>query len=542
MKIESRVVAVSWIPSEAIKGAMKAPFELGIAHYDEPLPDVLGDPRRLAGARPLPLRRTTCGRGSRSTTTVPSPATGTRAGARSARRPWGDGGGIGDVPGRRLSRPAGRARGRRRLGALPPDRRRPHRGAGAAPRRQAAVRAVPRAHRLVDALAHDPHRRHGRVGPRRAPARSRGTGSTDPTAHWPRSPAWSTSRTGTVTPFGDYSPWGGEDSPALVTAVESALERELSRVIMGEGKPKIRKLKEGATLTEQGEEADAIYLLLDGVLQVRRRRRARSPSWARARSSASGRCSRAVAGRPRSPRSRRCKVAEARKVELDMAKLAEISEGHRREDQAIRMRVHVLGVRGSTPAPGHEPSPATAATPRASRWLATASSRRLVLDAGTGIRAADGAARRERPSGARSCSATCTGTTPRACRSPEPSTTTAPRCACACPIQEDGDSRGRRPAPGACPRRTSRSAPRGCGGAWTLRRARARRPPHRRLRGARPRDPAQGRAHLRLPRQRRAARPSPTCPTTGPRRSAPAPTVWGRTTTRAWPWPRTSTS
>src|ERR671912_2624142 len=43
MKIESRVVAVSWIPSEAVKGAMKAPFELGIAHYDEPLPDGLGD-------------------------------------------------------------------------------------------------------------------------------------------------------------------------------------------------------------------------------------------------------------------------------------------------------------------------------------------------------------------------------------------------------------------------------------------------------------------------------------------------------------------
>ena len=25
--------------------------------------------------------------------------------------------------------------------------------------------------------------------------------------------------------FGEYSPWGGEDSPALVTAVESAMER-----------------------------------------------------------------------------------------------------------------------------------------------------------------------------------------------------------------------------------------------------------------------------------------------------------------------------
>src|SRR4051812_12780973 len=43
MKVKSRVVAVSWIPSEAVKGAMKAPFELGLAHYDEPLPDVLGD-------------------------------------------------------------------------------------------------------------------------------------------------------------------------------------------------------------------------------------------------------------------------------------------------------------------------------------------------------------------------------------------------------------------------------------------------------------------------------------------------------------------
>ena len=43
MKIESRVVAVSWIPSEAVKGAMKAPFEMGLAHYDQPLPDELGD-------------------------------------------------------------------------------------------------------------------------------------------------------------------------------------------------------------------------------------------------------------------------------------------------------------------------------------------------------------------------------------------------------------------------------------------------------------------------------------------------------------------
>ena len=49
MRIESRVLAVSWIPSEAVKGAMKAPFELGLAHYDEPLPDSAGRPGGLAG-------------------------------------------------------------------------------------------------------------------------------------------------------------------------------------------------------------------------------------------------------------------------------------------------------------------------------------------------------------------------------------------------------------------------------------------------------------------------------------------------------------
>ena len=43
MKIESSVTAVSWIPSEAIKGVTKLPFEVGIAHYDPPPPEVLDD-------------------------------------------------------------------------------------------------------------------------------------------------------------------------------------------------------------------------------------------------------------------------------------------------------------------------------------------------------------------------------------------------------------------------------------------------------------------------------------------------------------------
>ena len=39
MRIEGSVTAISWIPSEAIEGMPKLPFELGVGHYDEPPPD-----------------------------------------------------------------------------------------------------------------------------------------------------------------------------------------------------------------------------------------------------------------------------------------------------------------------------------------------------------------------------------------------------------------------------------------------------------------------------------------------------------------------
>jgi hypothetical protein len=69
--------------------------------------------------------------------------------------------------------------------------------------------------------------------------------------------------------FGKHTPWGDQDSPALVTAVETALERELAGHIMrGGGKSSIRKLKEGALLTEQGATGNDVFLLLNGVLNV----------------------------------------------------------------------------------------------------------------------------------------------------------------------------------------------------------------------------------------------------------------------------------
>ncbi len=69
--------------------------------------------------------------------------------------------------------------------------------------------------------------------------------------------------------FGKHTPWGDADSPALVTAVETALEREMSSTIMRGGqKPAIRKVKEGHLLVEQGQLGTEIYLLLDGVVSV----------------------------------------------------------------------------------------------------------------------------------------------------------------------------------------------------------------------------------------------------------------------------------
>lgn len=69
--------------------------------------------------------------------------------------------------------------------------------------------------------------------------------------------------------FGKHTPWGDQDSPALVTAVETALERDLAtRIMRGGEKPTIRKLRTGALLTEQGRPADEIFLLLNGVVSV----------------------------------------------------------------------------------------------------------------------------------------------------------------------------------------------------------------------------------------------------------------------------------
>ncbi len=71
------------------------------------------------------------------------------------------------------------------------------------------------------------------------------------------------------TSFGRKTPWGNENSPALVTAVETALERQLSTTIMrGGAKPEVRTVKAGKTLVQQGDPGGELFLVLDGVLRV----------------------------------------------------------------------------------------------------------------------------------------------------------------------------------------------------------------------------------------------------------------------------------
>ena len=132
--------------------------------------------------------------------------------------------------------------------------------------------------------------------------------------------------------FGRHTPWGDEDSAALVTAVETALEQALSVQLMhGAAKPRIRQLKPGDVLVRQGELGQDIYLVLDGVIRVERdgNRLAEYGPGAmlgeRAALEGGTRTSTLVAVTG-------CRVAAVAAVQLDLSDLAELSAGHRREE------------------------------------------------------------------------------------------------------------------------------------------------------------------------------------------------------------------
>ena len=266
MRIESAVTSVTWIPSEAVEGMPKLPFELGVAHYDEPPPDVLGDLDKLQ--------------------------------AKDAFREANELRGWIEVQKGRIVDHGSEGRGllgvtRMRLGparmafpavAFPLIQPEPEVGDGwvrfvqtaggrmglPAPRR---VRGKPyfqvasaSAWTTLELIIYADGRSEGSL-----------VGASPFPRHWVYDDQGQlVEKSGTIDfekwyreSYGENTPWGGEDTPAFVTAVETQLERELSdSVLKLDDKLPRRRLEPGDTLVEQGAEGDDLFVLLDGVLQV----------------------------------------------------------------------------------------------------------------------------------------------------------------------------------------------------------------------------------------------------------------------------------
>ncbi len=133
--------------------------------------------------------------------------------------------------------------------------------------------------------------------------------------------------------FGRYSPWGEQDSKAVVTMVESALERELSRHVMHGGEsPRLQELRPGDVLVAEGAPGRDVFLVLDGIVRVERAGEFLAEYGPgavlgeRAYLDGGTRTSTLVAVSS-------CRVAAVDASQLDRGALAELSAGHRREEQ-----------------------------------------------------------------------------------------------------------------------------------------------------------------------------------------------------------------
>jgi hypothetical protein len=328
MRHESSVTSLSWIPSEAIEGAQRLAFDSGMTHYDAPPPDVLEDLEALRVAdrfRFANLLRAWVevddsgaitdfghdGGGLMGSTTVRlGPVARTFEAV-----------GLPDIVGKpqkgdgwvRFTQTAG---GRTGLPAPRRVRRRPF-VQWQAPLVWTTLSLTIHADGSAEGAmtGHSRFPRHWIYG---ADGRlSHKSGLAD-FKDWYRKS------------FGRHTPWGDSDSKALVTAVETALERSLSAQIMqGAAKPSLRRVKAGTALVRQGEPSSEVFLLLDGVLRVEEdgRRLAEYGPGAllgeRAHLEGGARTSTLVAVTP-------CRVAAVEASVLDRGSLQELSKGHRR--------------------------------------------------------------------------------------------------------------------------------------------------------------------------------------------------------------------
>jgi Cyclic nucleotide-binding domain len=268
MRLERSVTAISWIPSEAIEGMPKLPFELGIGHYDQPPPDRLveGDLERLRDEdryREANLLRAwievedgrIVGQGYSGSAFVGS--TTFRFGPKSIVVP-----GVAFETIQHEPEPRdGSVRFVQTVGG---------RAGFPAPRRVSGkpffrISSATAWTTLALTIRADGSGEHELVGASPFPR------------HWVYDDSGElVQKTGTVDfktwyreSHGERTPWGEEDSPALVAAAETALERELSRKLLsGDEKLSRRNLSAGETLVEQGKPGTELYVVLDGVFAV----------------------------------------------------------------------------------------------------------------------------------------------------------------------------------------------------------------------------------------------------------------------------------
>jgi Cyclic nucleotide-binding domain len=267
MRIEAAVTSISWIPSEAVTGLTKAGFTSGAMHYDDPPPDYLENLAELHNGGRFRFANHLAAWAEVEDGQVADAGYAGRGYISSTRVSFGVRGGVtfqpAEFPELRIDP---EVRGTEAVFSQTVGGRtgvpfpRPVRGKPffqwVAPTVWTTLRLTIRADgtstgELTSASKFPRHWIYGNDGHLAAKS-----GLAD-YAEWNRST------------FGKHTPWGDEDSQPLVTAAETALERQISTTIMrGGARPEIRRLRAGSVLAEQGQPGREIFLLLDGVIAV----------------------------------------------------------------------------------------------------------------------------------------------------------------------------------------------------------------------------------------------------------------------------------
>jgi hypothetical protein len=338
MRYESTVTSLSWIPSEAVTGATKAAFEGGFTHYDQPPPGALGPP-----GSPDSLAALQEGDRFRFANVLSAWIETDDQGAVVAAGYGDDSGGLMGSSSVKL----GAAKRTFKAVQLPDLRRDPEHGDGwvrftqtvggrtglPAPRRVAHPPFVQwQAPTVWSTLTLTLHvSGEAEIGVQGASPFPR---------HWIYDAAGQLARKSGLTDFnewyrksfGKHTPWGDEDSAALIVAVETALERDLSVQLMhGAVKPKITMYPAAATLVRQDTPGTDVFLVLDGVVRVERNGEPLAEYGPgamlgeRAHLESGTRTASLVAVTP-------CKVASVEASALERAALTELSGQHRREE------------------------------------------------------------------------------------------------------------------------------------------------------------------------------------------------------------------